>query len=71
MTCKWSRYPAWCAELWQQYVVLHKRGGVPLHEGAPEMLDVAQMELAGEAERARKRDEVEAQRAFLKQRGLM
>lgn len=52
-------------------MLLHKRGGVPLTQGAPEMLDVAQIELAGEAERARKREEVEAQRAFLKQRGLM
>lgn len=58
-------------QLWHQYILLHKRGGVPLDRGTPEMLDCAEAELQGEAARARKRDAREEEQARMRELGLM
>lgn len=58
-------------ELWHRYVLLHKRGGVPLDRGRPEMLDCAEVELQAEAARARKKSARAEEQELLRQLGVM
>lgn len=58
-------------ELWARYVLLHKRGGVPLLDCAPDFLDCAEAELHAEADKGRKERERADTRAWLKSQGLI
>lgn len=58
-------------DLWHRYILVHKRGGVALDRGRPEMLDCAEAELQGEAARARKKTAREEEQELMRSLGLM
>lgn len=71
VTCRWDRFPLWVVTLWNHYAKYHKRGGIPLAQMSPEMLDCVDAELYAEAAKSRKEREAKAQQDFLRAQGLI
>lgn len=66
LTCRWDKAPDWCVSLWNDYVKVHKRGGLGLEHCPPIFLDCIEAELHAEAARARREREKKASQDYLK-----
>lgn len=71
VTCRWDKTPEWCVTMWNFYVKFHKRGGVPITDLSPDMLDCLEAELHAEAARARRAREKQESQDYLRALGLM
>jgi len=69
--CKWEKYSPHLVDLWNQYVIVVKRGNSPLTSCGIKFFDVAECEILAESRVAKQKREKQSALDLLKSNGLI
>lgn len=69
--CKWEQYPPPTIDMWNDFVLLVKRGNSPLISCPIYFMDVAECELKADSKIAKQKQEKQAGLDLLKSNGIL